>query len=601
MEPVANQTKLAVILHADVVGSTGLVQKDERAAHESIREAFSLLSSKVTQAGGSVHEVRGDALVALFDRASDAAKAALSYQTTRRNAGVERANDLNVLLRMGIALGEVIVDDSTITGAGVILAQRLEQLAEPGGVCVSAAVREAIPGRLNLRYQDLGEHLLKGFDQPQRTYRVLDDIGANESNSPATSTTDSRESNTRRASIAVLPFVNIGADPEGEFFADGMTEDITTALSKFKQLMVIARGTTFSLKGKSVDAISIAQDLKVNYLVEGSIRRSGHRLRASTQLVDGNNGTQLWSDRFDRDIEDVFAVQDELTEAITVAIAPQIDRTERELARQARPNSLDAWSLLQAGLSRMMQDTGEALRDAEDFFRRAFSLDANYAAAFAWAAFNRSQRIVFGAVADATLDVDEAVSWAERAIELDKDDPVCQMALGRALIARGSIESSTRALDRAVELNPNFAIAYIFLGVARHLFGEADTALRHAEIAVRLCPSDAWGARAYLLKSSSLRTLNRVDESIEAGKIACDLAPAMFATHAYLAASLGLANQIEEGRAAWRKALELEPELTTRNLIERRGSKSPVMRDAIERGLRRLGLEERSASTAARS
>ena len=578
--------KLAVLLHADVVDSTALVQKDEYAAHESIREAFSLLSEKVTQRGGKVHEVRGDALVALFDRASDAANAAIHFQSECQNSDVQSVSDNRVHLRIGIALGEVIAADSTVTGAGVILAQRIEQLSEPDGVCVSAAVREAIPGRLGLAYHDLGEHLLKGFDQPQRIYRIH-----NRANPVSRVPIVSPESYARRALIAVLPFINIGADPNDEFVADGMTEDITTALSMFKQLIVIARSTTFSLKGKAVDVVAVARNLGVRYVVEGSIRRFDQRIRASAQLVDGSNGMQLWAGRFDRNVEDVFAVQDELTEAITVAVAPQVDRTERELGRQPHPDSLDAWSFLQSGLSEMMLDTARALRDAEKLFRRAFSLDDNYAAAFGWAAFNRSQRTVFGAAADATLDVDVAIAWAEKAIELDKDDPVCQMALGRAHIARGNFERSIRALDRAVELNPNFAFAYIFLGVARHLSGEAEVALRHAESAVRLCPSDAWGGRAYLIKSSTLRTLNRIDESIEAGKIACDLAPGLSVAHAYLAAAFGLANRIEEGRAAWRKALELEPEMTPRGLIERRGAVNPDVRNPLEGGWRSLGIE----------
>ncbi|MFT5176955.1 MAG: adenylate cyclase [Gammaproteobacteria bacterium] len=371
---------------------------------------------------------------------------------------------------------------------------------------------------------------------------------------------------------------------------NNQAEDITTALSKFKQLTVIARGSTFALKGKSVDVVLTARDLNVRYVVAGSIRRIGERIRASAQLIDGTTGTQIWADRFDRSVEDVFVVQDELTEAITVAVAPQIERTEQAFARRTHPSSLDAWSLLQTGLSTMMKDTSDALRDAEELMLRACALDPDYAAAFAWAAFNRSQRIVFGAAVDATLDVDEAVAWAERAVELDKDDPVCQMAMGRALIAKGRLERALRALHRAVTLNPNFAIASIFLSVAQLLRGEPGIALTHADIAVRLCPSDAWGARAFLTKAAALRMLGRIEESIEAGTIACDLAPAMSIAHAYLAASLGMANQVEEGRAAWCRALEIEPQLTPAGIIERRGNPSALLRDTLQQGWARLGI-----------
>ena len=589
---MANETKLTVILHADIVGSTALVRIDERSAHDRIQDVFTRFSDLIIQHNGGAHEVRGDAIVAKFERASDAVVAALAFQSANIDYNFSLDDEIRPELRIGIAMGEVVIAPNTITGVGVVLAQRLEQLAEAGGVIISAAIREALPDRLPVICQDLGERELKGFERPQRVYvarNTADEVQAEiPSKGPEALTSAATEQ--RRASIAVLPFLNLGTDSDDEFFADGMTEDITTALSKFKQLTVIARGTTFSLKGKSVDVVLTARDLNVRYVVDGSIRRIGGRIRASAQLIDGSTGTQIWAERFDRNVEDVFAVQDELTEAITVSVAPQIARTEQVLARRTHPTSLDAWSLLQTALSKMMEDTSDALRDAEELMRRACALDPGYAAAFAWAAFNRSQRIVFGAAVDSTLDVDEAVAWAERAVELDKDDPVCQMALGRALMAKGNLERSLRSLDRAVALNPNFAFAYVFLGVARLLRGEPDIALVHANIAVRLCPSDAWGARAFLAKSAALRMLRRIEESIEAGTVACDLAPAMYMTHALLAASLGLANQVEEGLAAWRRALVLEPDLTPAGLIERRRNANPLMRDTLQEGWARLGI-----------
>jgi adenylate cyclase len=586
-------SRLAVILHADVASSTALVQRDELAAHRAMREVFTLLSEKVEEAGGRVEEIRGDALVALFDRASDATTAALAFQAERSEPRSGEGGALRPRVRIGIALGEVVVADSTITGAGVVLAQRLEQLAEPGSVCISAAVREALPGRLNFDYRDLGEQRLKGFDEHQRAYRLQPGVqpavtaaqphAGGEAAAPASS-------RPRRASIAVLPFVSLGTDPGDELFADGMTEDLTTALSKFKELTVIARGTTFSLKGQHVDVVSLGEKLGVRYLVQGSLRRAGQRIRVTAQLTDTADGAQIWAERFDRNLEDVFAVQDELTEAITVAVAPQIERTERALARLAHPDSLDAWALLQDGLSRMMEDTPESLAQAELSMRRACALDPGYAAAFAWAAFNRSQRIWFGATADASLSVDEALQWAEQAIALDKDDPVCHMALGRALIATGRYERALLALDRAVELNPNFAIAQIFLGVARLMNGEPELALRHADTAARLCPRDGWAGRAYLNKMAALRTLHRYEESVEAGERACHLAPSLIMAHAYLAVSYALAGRIEAGRAAWRRALALDPDLTPASVIGRRGVASPAVMEPLALGFERLGL-----------
>jgi adenylate cyclase len=348
-----------------VVGSTSLVQKNETLAHERIQAAFHQFSEAINSYSGTTRELRGDALVAEFERASDAVAAALAFQVLNEGFNATLSDDIQPGLRIGISMGEVIIADNTITGTGVVLAQRLEQLADSGGVVVQSAVSETVPARMPYDFEALGEQVLKGFDHPIRAYSVSlrsgeelpvpDDQSEHQSTEhnnplfPAKFSRDSYEALTgerlelpNKPSIAVLPFQNMSGDSEQEFFADGMSEDIITALSRLPNLVVIARNSTFVYKGRAIDVREVGRDLAVSHVLEGSIRKSGERLRITAQLVDTRDGDHVWAERYDRNLDDIFAVQDEITHNIAIELQVKLVRGEAANLFITGTNSVEA-------------------------------------------------------------------------------------------------------------------------------------------------------------------------------------------------------------------------------------------------------------------
>jgi adenylate cyclase len=344
MNKVPLNRKLAVILHADVVGSTALVQQNETLAHQRMQAAFHDFSMTIASFGGNTREIRGDALVAEFERASDAVAAAIAFQSAASAPESVPEGDIQPILRIGVSLGEVVIADNTVTGAGVVLAQRLEQLADPGGVVVQGSVAETVPARMPFDFDSLGEQTLKGFDYPVRAFAVRLRPGQALPMPEASAATGSSEPERRevpdKPSIAVLPFANMSNDPEQEYFADGIAEDIITALSQIKQWFVIARNSSFAYKGRHVDIREIARELGVRYVLEGSVRKSGNRLRITGQLIEAESGSHLWADKFDGDLEDVFALQDRITESVVGAIEPSLRLAEIARSKRKPPTDI---------------------------------------------------------------------------------------------------------------------------------------------------------------------------------------------------------------------------------------------------------------------
>ncbi len=347
--------KLAVILHADVVGSTAFVQQNESLAHERIQAAFHNFAETIKVYGGIARELRGDALVAEFNRASDAVAAALAFQVLNGESNSTLDNDIQPQLRIGISLGEVIIADNTITGTGVVLAQRLEQLAEPGGVVVQGSVSETVPTRMPFEYEGLGEQMLKGFDQPVRAFIARlksgekppapEEVVSAADATPSTSSPPIPD----EPSIAVLPFTNMSNDPELEYFSDGISEDIITALSKISALMVIAGNSTFTYKGKAVDIKQVGREQGVRYVLEGSVRRAGNRIRITAQLIDTTTGHHLWAENYDRDLEDIFALQDEITKKVVSTLDVQLVLGEQSQLWSDGTDNLEAWKCARLG------------------------------------------------------------------------------------------------------------------------------------------------------------------------------------------------------------------------------------------------------------
>lgn len=503
--PLARRSRLAVIVHADIVGSTKLVQRDERIAHERMQAAFRRFSETIAGYGGTTRELRGDALVAEFQRASDAACAALVFQEDNRSHNDEIADGIRPEVRIGIALGEVVIADRTITGTGVVLAQRLEQLAEGGGVVAQGAVFEAIPRRLPLRYESLGEQQLKGFDEPVRAYRVSRSAESalpppELSGPPGTAEPARGRDEGARVSVAVLPFENLSHDAGQEFLSDGIAEDLITALSRYRWFFVIARNSSFIYKGRSADVREIGQELGVRYVVGGRVRRAGTRLRITVQLIDSALGTQLWTRRYERELQDIFELQDEICEAIAGELEPELAGAERSRARRASPGTLAAWECYMRGTSHMWHTTAQDSVQALHWFSDAIAAEPRFAPARAARAYHWVQAVTLGFQEPTEEGLRQAMEDAHAAVTLDDRDALCHFALGRVLTMRGSHDLAIRELRRAVELNPSFSLAYLGLSIATVYAGRASEALEPVDRAMRLSPHDSLMATMLLAK-----------------------------------------------------------------------------------------------------
>ncbi len=556
-----HERKLAVLLHADIVGSTALVQRDETLAHGRMQAAFRAFADTIAENGGTAQEIRGDALVAEFARASDALTAAVAFQQHNSSINAAIEDDVKPLLRIGIAMGEVVVADNTVTGAGIVLAQRLEQLAPPGGICIQGAARETVPDRLPFEYEALGEQTLKGFDQPVRAYRVVSLELADEA--PAVAVESSATTALElpaKPSIAILPFNNMSSDPDQEFFADGISEDIITELSKFRSFFVIARNSSFSFKGQSLNAREIGSKLGVRYVVEGSVRRAGNRVRITAQLIDAVDDAHLWAERYDRDLEDIFAVQDEVTRAIVTAIEPQLASTEQQRARRKPTDNLDAWECYQRGLWHMF--SYDRTDDAQHFFERAIALDPEFCRAHAGLAYTRAIRMLLGASPDLEADLQQGIDAAERAIGIDQGDPFAHFARGRIAMFGGDHGKALNEFRRALELNPNYALAHFGLAHGLWHAGRPAEALPHHDEAIRLTPQDPIMWAFLASKAIALVMTGREEEGVATSREAQQHSNHHLFSYLAEVSGLGLLQRDDEAADALARLRRVQPDVS---------------------------------------
>ena len=408
--------RLAAILAADVAGYSRLIGADEEGTLERLKAIRAeLIDPKISEDRGRIVKTTGDGMLVEFASVVDALRCAsqLQQQMAERNAGIPA--DDRIEFRIGVHQGDVVVEDDDIFGDGVNVAARLEALADPGGICVSARVQEDAAGRLDLTFDDLGEQALKNIARSVRVYRVRP-VAAQ--NPPETEPSPSLPD---KPSIAVLPFQNLSGDPEQEYFADGMVEDITTALSKIRWFFVIARNSAFTYKGRAVDVKQVGRELGVRYVLEGSVRRGGNRLRITAQLIDAATGNHLWAERYDRDLADLFAVQDEITERVVAAIEPELYAAEHIRSQRKPPDSLDAWECVIRALSCIGQGTRDSDIEAEALCRRAIAIAPGYGQArslLAWALL----RNTFWS-SDLRTVLPEVIAEVELALAIDDRDP----------------------------------------------------------------------------------------------------------------------------------------------------------------------------------
>jgi adenylate cyclase len=487
-EPGAERVehRLVAILAADVVGYSRLMATDESG---TLRRLKNLLSEVVEPAvaahQGRIVKTTGDGLLVQFGSAIDAVTCAAAWQdaVSARQAGtppVER-----FVFRIGVNLGDVIVDGGDVFGDGVNVAARLEGLAEPGGILVSASLHDQVIGKADLAFADQGEQVLKNMPRPVRAYRVV--VAARAQGGEG----GERPSLPDRPSIAVLPFQNMSGDAEQEYFADGIVEDIITALSRFKELFVIARNSSFVYKGKAVDIQRVARELGVRYVLEGSVRKAGNRVRITGQLIDAATRAHLWADKFDGALEDVFELQDRITESVIGALAPSLQKAEIERSRRKPPASLDAYDYVLRAQAHIAANTPAETAQAFQYLEQALTLDPDYA--FAHALLGNAHGQIFRAATGAERIAAQqgAERHARQAMTLGAaDGAVLTLAGWVLLIAVPDVAGGRAALDRAVQLNPNLAIALAYRGIALAITGEPEAAIQEARKALRLNPID---------------------------------------------------------------------------------------------------------------
>lgn len=509
------QRRLAAIIAADVVGYSKMMGQDEIGTLtrlKALRAEF--LHPKIAEYGGRIVKTTGDGTLTEFPSAVDAVLHAVDVQRGMAERNADRPADQQVHIRLGINVGDIIIDQDDIYGDGVNVAARLEALAEPGGICVSARVYDYVRGRLDVAFDDLGRQAVKNIAEAVHVYRIRLSEGAA---ARAVEVPGSLPL-PNKPSIAVLPFVNMSGDSEQEYFADGISEDLITALSRIRWFFVIARNSCFAYKGRSPDVREVARALGVAYVLEGSVRKAGNRVRITAQLIDGLSGNHVWAQRYDRDLEDIFAVQDEITATLVGAIEPELGRAERERAQANRPDDLRAWDLYQRGLWHTYKRTREDLAEAQRLFRQAIEIDPGMARAYAAAEEAFFFQYVGGYVENLAGTKADALRFAEKAVELDGQDAFNRYALGRVLTLVRRHDSAVFELRKAVELDPSFAQAHYALGMALATGGHPEDSLPHIDLAMRLSPQDPYFGQFLVRKAEACLFLGRLEEAIESAE-----------------------------------------------------------------------------------
>ena len=470
--------RLAAILAADVVGYSRLMGSDEAGTARTLAAHRAVIDPLVANHGGRIVKTTGDGILLEFPSIVAAVECAIAVQKlmARRNADVPA--DRRMLFRIGINLGDVLIEGDDILGDGVNVAARLESISEPGGIYISEAAYVQVRDKLDVKFDDIGEQTLKNILRPVRVYR-FDDGGPSEMPQP-----DLRLQ--ERLSIAVLPFQNLSGDPAQDYFSDGITEDIITELSRFRSLFVIARNSSFSLRGKTADVSEVGRHLGVRYAVQGSVRKAGQRVRVTVELVDAASGNHLWGERYDRELEEIFTVQDELTRAVVATLPGQIEEAGRELATRKHTSNMTAYDLVLLGNNRWRRLTRTDLAEALNFFRRAVALDPHYARAHA----NMAWTHVCGVFIEASdvTSLDEARRCIERSLDIDDSDAWSHGVYAQLLFLLGRDDEAEFHFKRALALNPNDAdVAAVFANILVY-WGRWREALTWIDTAKRLNP-----------------------------------------------------------------------------------------------------------------
>jgi adenylate cyclase len=577
------ERKLAAILAADVVGYSRLMGVDETGTVAALKQLRHEVADRCIAAHeGRIANTAGDGLLVEFASVVRAVRCATEMQMVISGRNADVAEDKRIRYRIGINIGDVIVDGHDILGDGVNIAARLQEMAEPDGVWISAAVYEGVIGKLEVAFEDLGERTFKNITRPVRVYRVVGGAGHVAGVRPRL------PSASQKPSIAVLAFNNMSGDPEQDFFADGIVEDVTTQVSRLPGFFVIARNSSFTYKGRAVDVRDVAKELGVRYVVEGSVQKAAGRVRVTAQLIEAASGKHIWAERYDRDVKDVFAIQDEITQGIFAALHPHLLLAEAEHAQRKPPENLDAWGFTVRARVKWYDVKRENVRDVEQLCRQAIALEPEYALAHA----TLGAALGFGSYALVSEDFlamgREALAESNRAVELDGDNPDVLLAAGLCFYFLGLFHKSNGLLERALELNPNSAMACAASGLMLGVLGRSDEGVVAIERAMKLSPRDP---QTYLFQNWLAFchfTAGRLDEAIVWAERSARAKPRFFEAWIYLAAALAEAGRAAEAAHALDKARQLVPPLRL-TIYQRPRTQGTAWQKLVD-GLHKAGL-----------
>ncbi len=576
------QRRLAAIMSADVVGYSRLMGLSESGTLARLKAARAeVVDPAVAEHGGRIVKTTGDGLLIEFSSAVDAVQCGIAVQSSMADRINGIPKDEALQYRIGVHVGDIIIEGEDIFGDGVNIAARIEGLAEPGGVAISDAVSQHVRGHVDVAFVDRGEHAVKNIDRPLHVWAWRPGEDAESVVPPA------EPALPERPSIAVLPFDNMSGDPEQGYFADGITEDIITDLSKVSGLFVIARNSSFAYKGKAPDIRQVSRELGVRYVLEGSVRRAANRIRINAQMIEGTTGGHVWAERYDRDLEDIFEVQDEVTRTIVSAL--KVKLTASEVAQRQSRSKIDpeAYDLLVRARQTMLQLRPEASRQARAMLERVVALGSGVAIAYA-----RLSIITFaeyvnqwnGATRD---DLTRAADLARKAIKAEESEPQGYIALALALSWDRRLDEAEKAAERALELDPNSADCYTGLGNVRDFQGRQEEAAALYTKAYRLDPQ--WDMALHFL-GRALLAIDRFDEAEVALKRRLVLAPNTDMSRFYLACLYGRTGRPEEARAMWDELMKVNPGFSVTHLQQSLPYADPAWLDRSLEGLRQSGI-----------
>ena len=572
------ERRLAAILAADVVGYSRMVANDEAGALASLRAARAeLIDPAVDQHGGRIVKTTGDGMLVEFPSAVDALRCAMAIQTGMA------AREGDLALRIGVNVGDVVIEDGDILGDGVNIASRLEGVAEPGGVAISGAVREYIAGRIEGTFRDAGQRELKNIDRPINIW-----LWSPEQARPAPANAPALPD---KPSIAVLPFDNMSGDPDQEYFADGVVEALTAALSRIRAFFVIARNSAFAYKGRPTNVRDIGRELGVAYVLEGSVQRAGGRVRITVQLIETEGGAHIWAEKYDGSLDDIFDLQDRITEQVAGALQPSIRLAEVERARRKRPQDMGAYDYTMRAMRHVWMLEKDEATKALELLDKALEIDPDYPLALALAAWCHAQRSVYNWVEDIEATKAKSLAHAEKAANLSADDPLILAVLGTAHTFARHYGAARVLLERAVALDPNSAWAWSRIGWLEAYADRPEQAKVHFERALRLSPLDPMNFNNYVGLASAHHVAGEDNAAADLFLRALEERPNAHWIHRHLAPALMAAGREAEARASFDALVAAYPDLTVKK-FEQAMVFSKQLFDRMAAQLLALGLSE---------